>query len=357
MKKLLVVCSFLLLSGLANATKTLIDNTNHFLSYELKNDSLYFSFEFLTDINFNDDILDSASLDYLIFQFDHNQNDILDQNSNVDLYFMYDQSLLNNTCAGYLVTGNTLGSCGSFSTNSKFNVEVSSSVQQAVPHLIFSFVIPQNELFTGSHVCTRLSVIAKSTGQPISQYPSANTNKYFVDNYYPIQLFQDPDLGEDKSICGADTIRSNVEYPFQYWNNVITDDFVVVTETGKVNLVVQDNTCVLSDEIEIKVNSEEFCEGKYFIFPNVITPNNDGRNDLFEPIITDELLENPELIKGSELFIYNRWGALVNKSVDFPSWDGYTDTGNIAASGTYFYVFKSNSEANILVNGFFNLIQ
>ena len=61
--------------------------------------------------------------------------------------------------------------------------------------------------------------------------------------------------------------------------------------------------------------------------PNSFTPNNDGFNDFFQPVVigTDYY----------ELIITSRWGEIVFTSSDVnESWDGYQD-GKIAPSGVY----------------------
>jgi gliding motility-associated-like protein len=80
------------------------------------------------------------------------------------------------------------------------------------------------------------------------------------------------------------------------------------------------------------------------VFPNVFTPNNDGINDLFEPIVIG--------IPDFEIFIYNRWGNLM-ATLDAKStvWDGWK-----AIEGTYFYVMYSK-ETEITEQGFFQLVR
>lgn len=77
------------------------------------------------------------------------------------------------------------------------------------------------------------------------------------------------------------------------------------------------------------------------IIPNVFSPNNDGVNDN----LTLQLID-ASLINGLAIKIYNRWGQEVASS-SFTSkglasqlvvWDGYTNAGNLAPAGTYFYV-------------------
>jgi gliding motility-associated-like protein len=54
---------------------------------------------------------------------------------------------------------------------------------------------------------------------------------------------------------------------------------------------------------------------KFFI-PNAFTPNNDGKNDFFKPIIFGN-------IKQYKFFIYNRWGQTIFHTNEFSKgWDG-----------------------------------
>ena len=68
-------------------------------------------------------------------------------------------------------------------------------------------------------------------------------------------------------------------------------------------------------------------------FPNIITPNGDGVNDVFE-------IE--QLAAGSTLVIYNRWGSEVFRSTNYANtWQGQTETFGSETKvpdGTYFYV-------------------
>lgn len=70
-----------------------------------------------------------------------------------------------------------------------------------------------------------------------------------------------------------------------------------------------------------------------FEFPNVITPNNDGINDLFE---IDNLPENTEVI------ILNRWGNVVFSSDNYQNnWDGKDNSGRALVDGVYTYTFST----------------
>jgi gliding motility-associated-like protein len=67
-------------------------------------------------------------------------------------------------------------------------------------------------------------------------------------------------------------------------------------------------------------------------FPNVFSPNNDGRNDTFEP------MNCPAFVKTISYEIYNRQGLLVARGTgQNMSWDGVGTNGNTLPSGTYYY--------------------
>ena len=65
--------------------------------------------------------------------------------------------------------------------------------------------------------------------------------------------------------------------------------------------------------------------------PNIITPNGDGKNDIFE--IKDLSFFSPVQVK-----VYNRWGTLVYETTDYQNdWNG-----SGLAAGTYFIWLRTN---------------
>jgi gliding motility-associated-like protein len=71
---------------------------------------------------------------------------------------------------------------------------------------------------------------------------------------------------------------------------------------------------------------------------NVITPNNDGRNDFLN---IPELLEDDEC----ELSIMDRWGKEVYYSPNYQNnWNGVTTGGAELPDGTYYYIVKFGNE-------------
>lgn len=83
--------------------------------------------------------------------------------------------------------------------------------------------------------------------------------------------------------------------------------------------------------------------GEPFI-PNIITPNNDGMNDLFQ-------LNFPFL----KAEIYNRWGQrLFEAKENGAYWDGRTNAGKQVPDGTYYYIITTEKE---VYTGFLQLLK
>lgn len=81
--------------------------------------------------------------------------------------------------------------------------------------------------------------------------------------------------------------------------------------------------------------------------PNVISPNNDGTNDLFS-------IEN--LPENTEVLILNRWGNIVFSSKNYQNnWNGKDTSGKELVDGVYTYKIKTPSGK--IGHGFVHLIR
>lgn len=94
--------------------------------------------------------------------------------------------------------------------------------------------------------------------------------------------------------------------------------------------------CNLTDTLLVKVKE---CPISIF-FPNAFTPNNDGLNERYKPVITGQLIKY-------DLSIFNRWGQLVFRTnKPYESWDGTTKNTQIIP-GIYTwicnYTFKNRN--------------
>lgn len=97
---------------------------------------------------------------------------------------------------------------------------------------------------------------------------------------------------------------------------------------------------------------------------NVFTPNNDGTNDVFFPLLSNNRSsdEISREINSYQLNIYDRWGTLIFESSKFKNrWDATTTSGLACSEGTYFWTLKLLSNCSETkpegLNGFIQLIR
>ncbi|MCH2216248.1 MAG: gliding motility-associated C-terminal domain-containing protein [Flavobacteriales bacterium] len=130
-----------------------------------------------------------------------------------------------------------------------------------------------------------------------------------IEGEFSTELFQD--LIEENSISGCYAVTALDSL------NLWPDGSLVRNESDFSNEVCFDN-----------------CPA--YAFPNVFTPNGDGRNDILLPFPV-------RAIDSVEFSIFNRWGGLVFETTD-PRirWGGENkDSGELVSDGTYFYVCRA----------------
>lgn len=165
-------------------------------------------------------------------------------------------------------------------------------------------------------------------------------------NYGPINVGQDPGVTANFSFSPQfPSVDEMISFTDNSSNNVTMWDWDFAGESTStsqnptysfaqegsydVELIVSDGTCSDTLVMSVQVVGE-------LIVPNVITPNGDGKNELF--VITG-LKEN------TSLSIRNRWGNVVYESDNYDnSWDGKDMQGNTLTPGTYFYSLENNGE-------------
>ena len=140
------------------------------------------------------------------------------------------------------------------------------------------------------------------------------------------------DLGGDTTLCaGAGMMLSaGTTGPYAYlWNTGQTTATIQVELPGTYHVTMSAGDCVAADTIDIAM---EECI-VVIEMPNIFTPNNDGHNDGFRPIV--------HLGGGSPVMtIYNRWGTVVQESTDLDKgWNGRS-SGELVPDGTYFWVIE-----------------
>jgi gliding motility-associated-like protein len=122
-------------------------------------------------------------------------------------------------------------------------------------------------------------------------------------------------LPADTSVCsyGSLQLSSNISFINYLWNTNAITKAITVTNAGVYWLQVKDkNNCSGRDSIVV---SQKQCLQGFFI-PNSFTPNNDGRNDVFKPLVFGR-------VQIYEFTVYNKWGETIFKSNDInKGWDG-----------------------------------
>ncbi|MFI5148740.1 MAG: kelch repeat-containing protein [Bacteroidia bacterium] len=85
-----------------------------------------------------------------------------------------------------------------------------------------------------------------------------------------------------------------------------------------------------STQVFLEVIAINACE---LSFPNIFTPDGDGLNDVWLPLIND-----PTTIDTYHCTLFNRWGVKLFESEQIlQGWDGSTPTGQRSEPGTYYY--------------------
>ncbi|MFN8415626.1 MAG: gliding motility-associated C-terminal domain-containing protein [Cytophagaceae bacterium] len=113
---------------------------------------------------------------------------------------------------------------------------------------------------------------------------------------------------------------------YQITPQFVSSDWYVYVED-------KNNTGCLTDTLPIHISA---LEKQNLFIPNLLTPNGDGKNDVFQILDTD--VQGRFMIPtGSYLEIYNRWGDRIYMANDYQSNWGAPNTSD----GMYFYYIKT----------------
>ena len=98
----------------------------------------------------------------------------------------------------------------------------------------------------------------------------------------------------------------------------------------------------------VKVFANDYAEFEAY---NVITPNGDGKNDVWK-------IKNPDVYRNCEFFMYYGTGKLLWSSIGYNNdWDGKTLDGKELPMQTYYYVVKCNECSSCKISGSVSLIK
>jgi gliding motility-associated-like protein len=89
------------------------------------------------------------------------------------------------------------------------------------------------------------------------------------------------------------------------------------------------------------------------VVPQLVTPNNDGKNDTW-------IIQNIEQYPEIKVWVYNRWGNLVYESQPYLNdWNGYyTEGANVNGplpASTYFYLIDTMKKSQDPIKGYLEI--
>ena len=160
------------------------------------------------------------------------------------------------------------------------------------------------------------------------------------------QLFVDPapivELGNDTSILEGDVIQLDATNPDAdyLWQDDFTGAIYYASDSGLYWVEVTTHCGLATDSIFIDFLLDLNC---FVTVPNAFSPNNDGKNDVFSPVLNCDA-------SVYELSIYNRWGQMVFETNNQEEgWDGGSSK-TIWPPGVY--VWQMNYKIQININKF-----
>lgn len=122
-------------------------------------------------------------------------------------------------------------------------------------------------------------------------------------------------LPADTAICsyGSLTLKPTHTYTGYLWSNNASASAITITQPGEYWLKVEDiNGCKGSDTM--RVSLKDCMQG--FYIPTAFTPDGDGKNDVFRPLLFGR-------VKKYSFTIYNRWGQVVFQTSELAKgWNG-----------------------------------
>ncbi|MGA3014691.1 MAG: gliding motility-associated C-terminal domain-containing protein [Bacteroidales bacterium] len=168
------------------------------------------------------------------------------------------------------------------------------------------------------------------SGTFIDTLPATNGCKNILTTNLVVKPPVSLTINNDTCITDTTTVKliARVTGATSYtWQDGTTDSVITATKPGLYWVMVLVNNCSKTDSVEIV--SCPLGTIKVYM-PNAFTPNGDGVNDVFKPVINE--------IVNIHLMIYNRWGELIFETHDITKgWDG-TSKGRNCEAGAYTYI-------------------
>ncbi|SEW40880.1 gliding motility-associated C-terminal domain-containing protein, partial [Chitinophaga sp. YR573] len=159
-------------------------------------------------------------------------------------------------------------------------------------------------------------------------------------------------LGNDTTLCKGQTLTLTVNAGTGNsikWQDGATTPTYPVTVSGYYSVTVYNDCGTATDQIAVTFKE---CETKPQ-FPNAFTPNGDGNNDTFKPVVNGSVYDY-------EFHIFNRWGQEIFFSKDSQTgWNGRFG-GQLVDNGTYVWLLtykKTTGGSAIIAKGVVTVIR
>jgi hypothetical protein len=145
------------------------------------------------------------------------------------------------------------------------------------------------------------------------------------------------EFGEDRWVCNEfNALRGVGKHNKYLWSTGATDSLIFPEYSGEYSVVARNQCGEGRDTIKVYSLRDVF-------IPNVITSNDDKKNDRFEIRITEGQSHalNADLTLGGHLRIFNQWGSEVFAVDNYKNdWPGVNHS---LSAGTYYYTFNFNN--------------
>lgn len=200
-----------------------------------------------------------------------------------------------------------------------------------------SLVFPAQGIYNITHEVTSNFGCKSTVTQSVNITPRPIAKFIYINNSA---------LSLGANIAFIDSSRSAVTWSWDFGNGLTSNlqnpnTNYLSNGTYTVSLLITDQfgcTSTYSQIIKITNIAAEVTQ----LIPNMITPNGDGKNDIWRLDFINVFFPQ------AEINIYNRWGEILFSSIGYSNaWDGtYKESGNPLPVGAYFYTIKLNDANN-----------
>jgi gliding motility-associated-like protein len=187
-----------------------------------------------------------------------------------------------------------------------------------------------------SNASTSSTMIIDSAGT--FWYTAMDSNNCIVTDTFKVITSVTPEIEtlSNKFSCAPIMIKKTNKENYLTSNQMQVDSTLFIIESGEY-VIKEENKCGY-DEMSFNVLFANDA-----IYPNVITPNNYGKNDV--------LRFGAEHYTGLHLDIYNRWGEIIYKRKEYENtWDAFD-----ISDGVYYYILQV--EGCPLVKSWLNVVR